>query len=96
MRSLEKRLSREPCWASNRAESRAYLDWMRKELNRAAAKAERHRHPDQWSLPAAEVQLSQLRRSGVEFELPLTRREAHDLLEATREAPGATPVLATR
>jgi hypothetical protein len=86
IRSLEKKLERRRRRVANRAEATDYFRELRGELNAREARAERERNPDQWGLPAAETQLFQLRRAGVRFTEPLTRREAQDLIDGVGEA----------
>jgi hypothetical protein len=91
IRSLEKRLGRRRRWLDNRAEATYYFGELRRELNRRDARAERDRNPDQWSLPAADTQLFQLRQLGARFTEPLTRREAQDLIDNPRRPRGKAP-----
>jgi hypothetical protein len=87
IRSLAKRLGRRRRWLHNRAEATYYFGELRAELNKREARAERERNTDQWSLPAAETQLSELRRLGILFTEPLTRGEANDLIDSAPATP---------
>lgn len=72
----EKRLDRRRRRVHNRAQATYYLGELRRELNRREERTEHKRHRHQWALPAASTQLAQLRRLGVDFAEPLTRRQA--------------------
>lgn len=84
MRKLEAQLGLRRRWVWSKAEATTYLRELRRERAWRAAAEERARNPDQWSLPAGDCQLYELRRYGIEFTEPLTRREAQDLIDNAR------------
>lgn len=85
IRKKERELGLPRRWVRSRQEATEYRRELRREERRRAHRAERERHPDQWSLPAGSSQLYTLRREGIPFFGPLTRREAEDLKNAHRD-----------
>lgn len=91
LRNLEKRLGWKRKWVDTRSDATGRIRKARRELIKRESRAERERHPDQWSLPAAETQKYQLRRAGIDFPEDLTRRQAHELLIAPDSAEPGPP-----